>query len=273
MPIIDAHVHLFANFAPMEPFADIGRLDRLLYLMDQCEVEKAVVLSVEEYSATNNQDCAQWGRAHPDRLAVLVDVPLHESTAAEQVLRAREEFGAVGTSYYAPNPNESLQWLLEEPCEPLWQAYQDTGLACNLQLFPVNYGPLVELAWRYPQIDFVANHLGLPALPGGPDPDDETYGGLLQGADCANLAVKASGFYAAAANQWDFRCPQARRYFRRLLEGLGPDRLLWGSDWMPVGRFLTYRQSLETLRIFTADLDPVEQTKILGGNAARVYGI
>ena len=86
MSIIDAHVHIFANFAPMEPFGDIGRIDRLLYHMDDCQVDKAVVLSVEEFSSTNNLDCARWGREHPDRLAVLVDVPMHEPDAAERVL-------------------------------------------------------------------------------------------------------------------------------------------------------------------------------------------
>ena len=271
MPVIDAHVHVFSNFAPMDPFGDIGRVDRLLYLMDDCQVDKAVVLSVEEFSSVNNQECAQWAREHPDRLAVLVDVPMHQPDAAARVLRAREEFGAVGTSYYPSTPD--LKWMLGESCAPLWAAYKSTGLVCNLQIVPANYGPLLELVRRYPDIGFVANHLGLPALPGGPDPDDETYGGLLQAADCANLSIKASGFYAAAATEWDFRCPQAQAYFSHLLKGLGSQRLLWGSDWMPAGRYITYRQSLETVRFFAADLDGPGQANILGGNAARVYGI
>lgn len=274
MPVIDAHVHVLPNFAPMAPWEDLGRVDRLLHQMDECGVDKAVVLPVvAEFSPRNNQECAQWGREHPDRLAVLADIPLHQQDAAERVLRAGEEFGAVGTSYYPPKLDERMQWLLEEPCAALWQAYIDTGLVCNLQIGPSNYRLLLELARRYPGIRFVANHLGLPTLPGGPSAEDERYGGLLQAAAYPNLSIKASGFYAAAATAWDFRCPQALGFFSRLLRGLGADRLLWGSDWPAAGRYVTYQQSLETIRTFAAELDEGERAKVLGENAARVYGI
>ena len=143
MPVIDAHVHVLPNFAPMAPWEDLGRVDRLLHHMDECDVDKAVVLPVvADYSPGNNQECAQWGREHPDRLAVLTDVPMHQQDAAERVLRAGEEFGAVGTSYYPPKLDERMQWMLEEPCDALWQAYKDTGLVCNLQIGPSNYGDL-----------------------------------------------------------------------------------------------------------------------------------
>ena len=68
MPVIDAHVHVLPNFAPMAPWEDLGRVDRLLHR----GVDKAVVLPVvAEYSPGNNQECAQWGREHPDRLACI----------------------------------------------------------------------------------------------------------------------------------------------------------------------------------------------------------
>ena len=141
MTVIDAHVHVLSNFAPMAPWGDLGRVDRLLHHMDECDVDKAVVLPVvAEFSPGNNQECAQWGREHPDRLAVLTDVPMHQQDAAERVLRAGEEFGAVGTSYYPPKLDERMQWMLEEACDALWQAYKDTGLVCNLQIGPSNYG-------------------------------------------------------------------------------------------------------------------------------------
>mgnify|MGYP001296780459 CR=1 FL=1 len=44
MRIIDAHVHVGDNYKPMTPFQDNGRVDRLLRLMDECEVEKAVMV-------------------------------------------------------------------------------------------------------------------------------------------------------------------------------------------------------------------------------------
>ncbi|MYI63597.1 MAG: hypothetical protein F4105_18470 [Gemmatimonadetes bacterium] len=91
MPVIDAHVHVLSNFAPMAPWEDLGRVDRLLHHMDECDVDKAVVLPVvADYSPGNNQECAQWGREHPDRLAVLTDVPMHQQDAAERGFRQGE---------------------------------------------------------------------------------------------------------------------------------------------------------------------------------------
>ena len=70
-----------------------------------------------------------------------------------------------------------------------------------------------------------------------------------------------------------FAVPEALGFFSRLLKGLGADRLLWGSDWPPVSRHVTYRQSLEIVRTFATELDEGDRAKVLGENAARVYGI
>ena len=268
MPVIDAHVHSLPYFILIAPFEDAGRIDRLLHHMDACGVDKTIMLPVvAPTSAGNNQECAQWVKDHPDRLATLTDVPMNQANAAELVLRARADLGAVGTSYY-PEMTD-LNWLLDEPCIPLWEAYQATGLVCNLQLQPANYPVLLELLQRYPQIRFVINHMGLP---GSLDLDDTSYGGLMAGAVYANLFVKASAFYAATETPWNLACPQALAFFYQLVEGLGADRILWGSDWPPVERFLTYQQSLEIVRT-QADLSASDRALILGGNAARIFGI
>ena len=97
MRIIDAHVHVGDNYKPLTPFRDTGRVDRLLRLMDECEVEKAVMVPVvAEFSPDNNSECARWSRQHPDRLAAMTNVAMHELSAIEEVARAREEYVAGG---------------------------------------------------------------------------------------------------------------------------------------------------------------------------------
>lgn len=264
--IIDAHVHVLDKYPPLAPNAGAGRHDRLLHLMDKCGVDQAVMLPVvAEASPDNNRECADLVRRHPDRLVALTNVQLHAEDAAEHVLRVRDEFGAVGTSYYPSTPN--LDWMLEPACDALWHAYETTRLVCNLQVAPPNYAVFLDLARRHPQIRFVLNHL---ALPGSLDPDDATYGGLMAGAALPNVFIKASAFYAAAATPWDFRCPQALAFFHRLLQGFGADRLMWGTDWPPAGQHLTYLQALELVRTF-AQLDDDVLSKVLGENAAAVF--
>ena len=89
MRIIDAHVHVLDDYRPIAPFQDTGRADRLLALMDECGVEKAIMLPVvADFSPDNNRECADLVGRHPDRLAMLADVPMHEPDAAARVLTA-----------------------------------------------------------------------------------------------------------------------------------------------------------------------------------------
>ena len=268
MRLIDAHVHTLDNYPSMAPFPDMGRLDRLLHLMDKCGVEKAVMLPVvADFSPNNNEECARWAREHADRLVALTNVQLEQDDAAVHITQARQEFDAAGISYYPPTPD--LKWLLESRCDPIWEALQTHDLVCNLQVTAPNYATFLELARHHSQITFVANHLALPStLPQG----DADYGGFMAARDLPNIFVKASAFYAAAATSWDFRCPQALSCFARLVEGLGPDRILWGTDWPPCGNHITYHQALEIVRT-CAGLDEESLTLILGENAVRAYKI
>jgi L-fuconolactonase len=143
-------------------------------------------------------------------------------------------------------------------------------LVCNLQVTPPNYGTLLELAQRHPSVRFLCNHLGLPS---SLDPADTTYGGLDRGAGLDNVFVKASAFYAAADTSWDPRCSRALGYFTSLVSALGAERILWGTDWPPTSRHLTYRQALEVVRAFAPALDDAQRERILGANAASLLGI
>lgn len=269
MRIIDAHVHTLATYKPMDPFPDTGRVDRLLYLMDEAGVEKAVMLPVvADFAPDNNADCAAWAKEHPDRLATMTDVPLHVDEAPQRIRRARDQYGAVAISYY-PN-SADIAWMLEEARAPLWEAFAASGLVCNLHVTPPNYATLIALAQRHPDVDFLCNHL---ALPRGFEPDDPTYGGLAPAADLGNVYIKASAFYAAAATPWDVRCPRALGFFAALLKLVGPDRILWGTDWPPTSRHLTYRQALELVRTFAPGLDDQSRALVLGANAADLLGI
>ena len=147
-----------------------------------------------------------------------------------------------------------------------------SGLVCNLQVTPPNYAHIIELARRYPSVRFVMNHFGLPKG-GGIAADDENFGGLDAAAAADNLFVKVSAFYSVADTAWDFHCPTALAYLYRLRDVLGADRLMFGSDWPPAGRQLTYRQIVEIVRTQAVDLSEQERAAILGGTAAGVYGV
>lgn len=270
MRVIDAHVHVLDDYQPMAPFQDMGRVDRLLQWMDDAEVEKAVMLPVvADFSPDNNVECGRWARDHADRLASMTDVPLHESNAPARVLAARDQYGAVAISCYPSTPD--LEWLTTPAKDPLWNAFSDSGLPCNLHVSPPNYAHVIDAARQHPEVSIVLNHFALPKS-GGKSPDDPSYGGLAEASDLPNLFVKVSAFYAVADTSWDPACPAPLAYLQRLVDIFGARRLLFGTDWPVAGPHLTYRQGVEIVRTL-ADLSDEDRSLILGGTAAHLFRI
>jgi len=79
-----------------------------------------------------------------------------------------------------------------------------------------------------------------------------------------NVVIKLTGFRLPAD-------PARTATFRRFLRELGPDRLMFASDWPLAG--CTWK---ETLAAFTQALGamPIEiREQLLGGTAARFYGL
>ena len=59
-----------------------------------------------------------------------------------------------------------------------------------------------------------------------------------------------------------------------MVENIGADRLLWGTDMPFQNRFSTYRQSREAIERYSpAFLDSDQIAALMGGTAARLLGI
>ena len=58
-----------------------------------------------------------------------------------------------------------------------------------------------------------------------------------------------------------------------MLERIGSDRLLWGTDMPFQNRFCTYRQSRDWIEKYCDFLSEEDLRLIMGGTAARVLGI
>lgn len=60
---------------------------------------------------------------------------------------------------------------------------------------------------------------------------------------------------------------------RAMVERVGADRLMWGSDMPFQNRFCTYRQSLSWIGRYCDFMGPKELGQVMGGTAARVMGL
>jgi predicted TIM-barrel fold metal-dependent hydrolase len=59
---------------------------------------------------------------------------------------------------------------------------------------------------------------------------------------------------------------------REMVDRIGADRLLWGSDMPFQNRFCTYRQSRQWIRSYCDFLGEDDLEQIMGGAAARILG-
>ena len=72
---------------------------------------------------------------------------------------------------------------------------------------------------------------------------------------------------------WDYPMLQVRPTMEKLVERIGVDRLLWGTDMPILMRFWTYKQSLDHMRICGDFLNADQVDQIVGGNMARLMGV
>jgi hypothetical protein len=149
-------------------------------------------------------------------------------------------------------------------------------------------------AKRYPDIKFVAYHSGFE--PGDGRPTDQTREGPYEEATAhlgvnrliesirVNEVAPGSNVYAELGTTWYClikRPLEAAHVLGKLLNAVGPDNVLWGTDGIWYG---PTQGAVDTFRAFQIpewmretygypELTPELKQKILGMNATKVYGI
>ncbi|WP_263357405.1 amidohydrolase family protein [Acidicapsa ligni] len=87
-----------------------------------------------------------------------------------------------------------------------------------------------------------------------------------------HVSCKLSGLVAEADYE-HWTVDDLLPYAETVLEAFGPKRILFGSDWPVCTVGVSYSHWAAVVHDFIAQLSVEEQDAILGGNAARFYGI
>ncbi|HAH23128.1 MAG TPA: amidohydrolase [Prolixibacteraceae bacterium] len=123
---------------------------------------------------------------------------------------------------------------------------------------------------QHPCQAFVLDHIAKPLI--GRNELSPWKENIQELAKRNNVNCKLSGMVTEA--DYEHWTPeQLLPYFEVILEAFGPDRLLFGSDW-PVCLVATnYKSWADLVRMNVSSLSVSEQTKIMGGNARRIYDL
>ncbi len=116
---------------------------------------------------------------------------------------------------------------------------------------------------RCPQLKVAIGHFGMPNRRGWPD--------QLELCHYPNVYIETGGLaWLYRAEGYPFA--EAQEVILRAIDLVGPDKIMWGSDWPRTMVDFTYRQTLEFVRN-SARFDTTVKVAILGENAARLYAL
>ena len=160
-------------------------------------------------------------------------------------------------------------WMLQETVGTAFQAIGTRGLTFDALVRQHQLPTLMRLVDRYPDVPVVIDHGGKPDIAGG---DFQSWADDMRAlAERPQVMCKLSGLLTEAGPRT--ADADLRPYIDHLLDGFGPGRLMWGSDWPVLNLAGDYNgwitQSQRLLRHLSLD----EQAQVFGRTAARFYGI
>jgi L-fucono-1,5-lactonase len=163
-----------------------------------------------------------------------------------------------------PDPD----WLTRPDVLRGLAAVADAGLAYDLVITAGQLPAAARAAAAVPDLLFVLDHLGKPAIASGTtQPWDRD---LRRLAALPNTAAKLSGLVTEADwHRW--QVADLRPYTDTALDAFGAGRLMFGSDWPVCTLAASYGEVLRAARDLTADLSDAEREAVFTGTATRLY--
>ena len=160
------------------------------------------------------------------------------------------------------------QWLARADVLRGLAAVAGAGLVYDLVITAGQLEAAARAAAAVPDLMFVLDHLGKPAIASGST--QPWARDLRRLAALPNTACKLSGLVTEA--DWiRWRVGDLRPYTDTALDAFGPDRVMFGSDWPVCTLAASYGEVLEAARTLTGHLSAAERDAIFAGTATRLY--
>lgn len=144
------------------------------------------------------------------------------------------------------------------------------GLNYDLNISPPQMEDALAFVRKFPNIQFILNHIGNPSIRTGElEPWKK---GMALFAEMDNVTCKISGLITKAdPSHWEIS--ELKPYADHVLDVFSPDKMVFGGDWPVVLRAGTYKQWMSAFLELTSDLSLNEKRKMYHENAERIYRI
>lgn len=277
--IVDAHHHFWDPGEADYPWlTDDLAVIRRRFGPDDLAPELAVtgveatVLVQTRSSQDETADFLALAAAIPFIAGVVGWVDLTEPTVADAIAELRAGPGGqhlVGIRHQVHDERDA-GWLQRGDVMRGIRAVGAAGLAYDLLLRPRELPAALELAQRLPDTRFVIDHLAKPPIATG---DVASWRSRIDVfAPLEHVACKVSGLVTEA--DWSsWTAADLQPFVDLAIDVFGPERLLFGSDWPVCLLAATYPQVVGTAGTLLEGLSDDELAAVMGGNAARIYGL
>jgi len=268
--VIDTHLHCFAGpddsrfpYHPRAPYRPPAAAtpEHLLKCMDGAGVNHAIVVHPEPYQDDHRylEYCLQVGKGRlKGTCLVFADQP--GSVRQLDGLAKRGDVVAVRIHAYVP---DRLPPFGKPELRALWKKASDLGMAVQLHFEP-RYAPGFEPYIReFAKTRVIIDHLGRP-FQGTP----EEHAVVVRWSRFANTVMKIAAL--PQPTEYPYRDPGP--IIKLLCDAYGVDRMIYGGGFGPTATPASYRTARESVQSYLSHLKLEEQAKILGQNAAILFG-
>ncbi len=219
--------------------------DMLLAEMKAAGVTRAVLVP-PSLDGDRNDLCLAAAAAHPDRFAVMGRLLIDQPYAPERLKDMAREKHLLGLRLTFHRDNDR-PLLTNGKADWLWPAAEKLGMKIMLHA-PERLPQVADIAARHPGLTLIVDHMGFARETMDEHAMDAATR-LLQLAKYPNVSVKVSAAPCYSSQAYPFR--NLHEPIRRIIEGFGPNRSFWGSDFSRLPESCTYRQAVT---MFTEEL-------------------
>ena len=269
--VVDTHLHCFGGSDHRFPYHDLApyRPDakatpqHLIKCMDGAGVDFAIVVHPEPYQDDHRylEHCLRVGGSRLKGTCLFfADRPGSVEKMPGLVKRNPGRIVAARVHAYAPG---RLPPFGSQELRHLWSVATDLGLAMQLHFEPRYASGLEPLIKEFSATKVVIDHLGRPMQ--GTKKEHDV---VVRWSRFPNTVMKVS----ALPDQNKYPHRDVKPIIRTLTDAFGADRMIYGGGFNSSATPESYRGYRDDVAESLSHMSPVDQQKVLGETAAKLYG-
>ena len=273
-PIIDAHLHLWDIERFNYPWLDnVPTINRNFSIADYLTDSELSFLEAMVFV-----QCECEPSSYKDEIKFISEIAVYEKRIKGIVCWCPLELSYAGDEIIELVKNPLIHGIRRLEESP--SLYNNPAFVENLGLLPKynlsfdiclkarQLPAAIKLVNKQPEVKYMLDHLGKPAIKSGEIEQWKSY--IKDLASNPNVFCKLSGMVTEA--DWDtWSIDDLRPYLSYAVEQFGFDRLVFGSDWPVVKLASSYQNWMDTFLTLCSEYDKHDVEKMLYHNALKFY--